>query len=217
MQDGAQSTVELVGPEQIRGQKSASPVRRLYDWLLRWAETPYGWVALVLLAFAESSFFPVPPDVLLIALAIALPRRALLYAGSATLASVVGGVCGYGIGLGLMETIGWKIVRFYHAEELFTRLFATFNQYSFWAVLSAALTPIPYKIFTIAAGAAQSSLLSFILASIIGRGLRFFAVATLLYVWGARVRELIDEYFNLATFVFLILLLGGFLVLKYLV
>lgn len=216
MQDTEYSTVELTRSERIGVRSSANPIRRLYDWVLRWAETPYGWLALVLLAFAESSFFPVPPDVLLIALALALPRRAFFYAGSATVASVVGGISGYGIGLGLMEAIGWKIVHFYHAEDLFRRLFDTFNQYSFWAVLSAALTPIPYKIFTISAGAAGSPFLSFIIASIIGRGLRFFAVATLLYIWGARVRDLIDKYFNAATLVFLVLLVGGFLLLKYL-
>ncbi|MDZ7270085.1 MAG: VTT domain-containing protein [candidate division KSB1 bacterium] len=216
MQDGEQSTVEIVRPREVGVRGSANPIRRLYDWVLRWAQTPYGWLALVLLAFAESSFFPVPPDVLLIALALALPRRAFLYAGSATVASVVGGIGGYGIGLGLMEAIGWRIVHFYHAEELFRRLFATFNEYSFWAVLSAALTPIPYKIFTISAGAAGSPFLSFVLASVIGRGVRFFAVSTLLYIWGPKVRELIDKYFNIATVVFVVLLLGGFLLLKYL-
>jgi membrane protein YqaA with SNARE-associated domain len=205
----------LAETDRVTVAKSNNPIRRLYDWVLKWAETPYGWLALVVLAFAESSFFPVPPDVLLIALALAAPRRALLYAALATVASAIGGIGGYGIGYGLMEAVGWKIVRFYHAEELFHRLFDTFNRYSFWAVLSAALTPIPYKIFTISAGAARSPFVSFIMASVLGRGLRFFAVATLLYVWGERVRRLIDRYFNAATVAFLVLLVGGFLILKY--
>ncbi len=205
--------LEEVG--RVPTRKPANPVRRLYDWVLSWSETPYGWAALVLLAFAESSFFPVPPDVLLIALALAAPRRALVYATLATTASVIGGIGGYGIGYGLMEAVGWKIIRFYNAEELFRRLFETFNQYSFWAVLTAALTPIPYKVFTISAGAARSPFGLFVLASIMGRGLRFFAVATLLYLCGERVKSLIDRYFNAATVVFVLLLIGGFLVLKY--
>jgi membrane protein YqaA with SNARE-associated domain len=209
--------VGVLGAEESAKRKAANPIRRLYDWVLKWAETRYGWLVLVLLAFAESSFFPVPPDVLLIALALAVPKRAFQYAGSATAASVIGGLGGYGIGIALMEAIGWRIVHFYHAEELFRRLFDTFNQYSFWAVLSAALTPIPYKIFTISAGAAGSPLASFVIASILGRGMRFFAVAVLLYVWGEKVRTLIDRYFNAATVVCLLLLIGGFLLLKYVV
>lgn len=217
MQNGKRVALGVLGAEESAKRKAANPIRRLYDWVLKWAQTPYGWLALVLLAFAESSFFPVPPDVLLIALALAVPKRAFHYAGSATVASVIGGLGGYGIGVALMEAIGWRIVHFYHAEELFRRLFDTFNQYSFWAVLSAALTPIPYKIFTISAGAAGSPLSSFVIASILGRGMRFFAVALLLYVWGEKVRRLIDRYFNAATVVFLVLLIGGFLFLKYVI
>lgn len=209
------SEVVLEEAKGLPRTEAANPIRRLYDWVLSWSETPYGWLALILLAFAEASFFPVPPDVLLIALALAAPRRALLYATLATAASVIGGIGGYGIGYGLMEAVGWKIVRVYNGEELFRRLFETFNQYSFWAVLSAALTPIPYKIFTISAGAARSRFGLFALASVLGRGLRFFVVATLLYIWGDRVRRLIDRYFNAATVVFVLLLLVGFLVLKY--
>jgi len=190
-------------------------LRRLYDWVLHWAETPYGTIALLILAFSESSFFPVPPDVLLIALAISIPKRAFYYAFNTSVASVVGGILGYYIGIGLMEVVGWKIIHFYHAEELFNQLFETFNKYNFWAVLTAALTPIPYKVFTISAGAAKADFGVFMIASILGRSLRFFAVATLIYFFGERINKFIDKYFNILSIVFVILLLGGFLLVKY--
>ncbi|MFH1942511.1 MAG: VTT domain-containing protein [bacterium] len=190
-------------------------IRKLYDWVLHWAETPYGTIALILLAFAESSFFPVPPDILLIALAIAIPRRSFVFALTAAVSSVVGGILGYSIGIGLMEAVGWKIIRFYHAEDLFLRLFETFNKYNFWAVLTAAITPIPYKVFTISAGAAKADFGIFMIASILGRSIRFFAVGTLIYFFGERIKHYIDKYFNLLSFVFIVLLIGGFVLLKY--
>jgi membrane protein YqaA with SNARE-associated domain len=189
-------------------------IRRLYDWVLHWAETPYGTLALVLLAFSESSFFPVPPDVLLIALAISITRRSFYYAFIASVFSILGGMLGYHIGRGLMEVVGWKIIHFYHAEELFEQLFETFKRYNFWAVLTAALTPIPYKVFTISAGAAKADFSVFMIASIIGRSLRFFAVAALIFFFGERIKRAIDRYFNLLSIVFVILLIGGFLLIK---
>ena len=176
-------------------------VRRLYDWVLHWAETPYGTLALILLAFSESSFFPVPPDILLIALAISIPRRAFFFA---TITMV-----------GLMEAVGWKIIHFYHAEELFQQLFETFNKYNFWAVLTAAITPIPYKVFTISAGAAKADFTIFMIASIIGRSIRFFAVGTLIYFFGGKIKHIIEKYFNILSIVFVILLIGGFVLIKY--
>jgi len=190
-------------------------IRKLYDWILHWAETPYGSLALILLAFAESSFFPVPPDVLLIALAISIPKKSFFYAFETTASSVVGGILGYYIGMALMDIIGWKIIDFYSARELFTELFKTFNEYNFWAVLVAAITPIPYKVFTISAGAANANFGVFMLASIIGRSIRFFAVGTLIYLFGERIRNFIDKYFNLLSIVFVILLIGGFVLIKY--
>ncbi|MBN1999891.1 DedA family protein [candidate division KSB1 bacterium] len=190
-------------------------IRRLYDWVLHWAETPFGTLALVLLAFSESSFFPVPPDVLLIALAISIPKRAFFYSLVAAVSSVTGGMLGYYIGFGLMQVIGVKIIHFYHAEDLFARLSATFNQYNFWAVLVAAITPIPYKIFTIAAGATKANFGVFMLASVIGRSFRFFAVGGLIYFFGERIKGFIDKYFNLLSILFMILLIGGFLLIKY--
>jgi membrane protein YqaA with SNARE-associated domain len=189
-------------------------IRRLYDWVLHWAETPYGTLALALLAFSESSFFPIPPDVLLIALAISITKRSFYYAFIASVFSILGGMLGYYIGLGLMEVVGWKIIHFYHAEELFEQLFETFKKYNFWAVLTAALTPIPYKVFTISAGAAKADFSVFMIASIIGRSTRFFAVAALIFFFGERIKRFIDKYFNLLSIVFVILLIGGFLLIK---
>ncbi|MBN2011332.1 DedA family protein [candidate division KSB1 bacterium] len=190
-------------------------IRSTYDWVLHWAETPYGTIALVILAFAESSFFPVPPDVLLIALAISIPKRSFFFALMASIASVTGGMLGYYIGVGLMDVIGWKIINFYHAEQLFRQLFETFNKYNFWAVLTAAVTPIPYKVFTISAGAAKANFLTFMAASIIGRSLRFFAVSGLIFFFGEKIKGFIEKYFNLLSIVFIILLIGGFILIKY--
>ncbi|MDZ7331252.1 MAG: VTT domain-containing protein [candidate division KSB1 bacterium] len=190
-------------------------VRRLYDWVLHWAETPYGSLALIILAFAESSFFPVPPDVLLIALAISIPKRSFFYALETSIASVIGGMLGYYIGLALMDIIGWRIIDFYNARPLFTELFKTFNEYNFWAVLIAAITPIPYKVFTISAGAANANFAVFMIASIIGRSIRFFAVGALIFIFGERIKNFIDKYFNWLSIVFVVLLIGGFLLIKY--
>ncbi len=190
-------------------------IRRLYDWVLHWAETPYGSLALIILAFAESSFFPVPPDVLLIALAISIPKRSFFYALETSVASVVGGMLGYYIGLALMDFIGWRIIDLYNARALFTELFKTFNEYNFWAVLIAAITPIPYKVFTISAGAANANFAVFMLASIIGRSIRFFAVGALIFLFGERIKNFIDKYFNWLSIVFVVLLIGGFILVKY--
>jgi len=199
----------------VRKTEKSGFIRRLYDWVLHWAETPYGSLALIILAFAESSFFPVPPDVLLIALAISIPEKSYLYALQTTVSSVIGGMLGYYIGMALMDIIGWRIIDFYNARQLFTELFKTFNDYNFWAVLIAAITPIPYKVFTISAGAAGANFGVFMLASIIGRSIRFFAVGTLIYFFGERIRNFIDKYFNLLSIVFMILLVGGFVLIKY--
>lgn len=196
-------------------QPKRTAIRKLYDWVLHWAETPYGSLALILLAFAESSFFPVPPDVLLIALAISIPRRSFFYALECSVSSVVGGMLGYFIGVALMDAIGWKIIDFYNLRALFEQLFQKFNDYNFWAMLIAAITPIPYKVFTIAAGAANATFWVFLIASIIGRSFRFFAVGTLIYLFGERIKNFIDKYFNWLSIVFVILLIGGFLLVKY--
>lgn len=190
--------------------------RRLYDWVLHWAQTPFGAVALFALAFAESSFFPIPPDVLLIALVLGATRRCLWFATLCTAGSVLGGLTGYAIGALLMEGVGEPIIRFYHAEAQFEEVRALYVRYDYWIVFAAAFTPIPYKVFTIASGAFKINLVSFTLASGVGRGARFFVVALLLRSFGPRIRTLIERNFNLFTILFVILLIGGFITLHYL-
>ncbi len=189
-------------------------VKSLYDWMLHWAETPYGSWALGLLAFAESSFFPLPPDPLLIALALGAPEKALWFALICSAASVAGGVLGYLIGMGLMGTVGSRILRFYGAEPKWESIKRLFDRYDAWAVVIAAFTPIPYKIFTIAAGAFRIRFGTFVIASIIGRSARFFLVAGLIYFYGDVIRAFIDRYFNLLSMAFVVLLVLGFLLVK---
>ena len=192
-------------------------VRRLYDWVLHWAETPYGGPALFLLALVESSIFPVPPDVLLIALCIALPSRAWRFALLASAGSVMGGLIGYGIGWG-----AWSFVDTFFFDYIpgftpavFERVQGLFAEYDFWVVFTAGFTPIPYKVITIGSGVFNINLLVFSVASLVSRSLRFFLVAWLLHRYGTGMRDFIDRYFNLLSIVFVLLLLGGFLLLKY--
>lgn len=189
--------------------------RRLYNWVLHWAETPHGAVALFALAFAESSFFPIPPDVLLIALVLGARRRWWWLATLCALGSVAGGIAGYAIGLGLMDTLGWGIIRFYHAEAYWKQVNALYAKYDYWIVFTAAFTPIPYKVFTIASGAFHMNLLGFVLVSAVGRAARFFIVAFLLYLFGPPMRRLIEKHFDWLCVLFVVLLVGGFVVIKY--
>lgn len=190
-------------------------LRGLYDWTMHWAETPQSLAALLLIAFAESSFFPVPPDVLLIAVVAAAPPAWLRAAGLCTLGSVAGAALGYGIGYGFMATIGQGIVDFYHAQRHWTRVVELYNgTWGLWFLAGAAFTPIPYKVATIAAGATHMPFAPFALISLLGRGGRFFLVAGILRVFGAPVRRALERNFDLAAFLFLALLLGGFLILK---
>lgn len=191
-------------------------LRRLYDWTLHWADTPYGSPALAILAFVESSFFPVPPDLLLIALSTGRPKRAFFYAGLATVFSVLGGLLGYYLGAALMTTVGERIVHFYHLDTQFQWVVERYQQAAFVSIFTAGLTPIPYKVFTLAAGAAKISIPVFVFASVLGRGLRFFGVATLLFFFGASVRQFIDRHFNHLAIAFTLLLVGGFFAVRYL-
>lgn len=188
--------------------------RRLYEWVLHWADTPYGAPALFVLAFAESSFFPVPPDVLLIALVLGARTRWLRLAAVCTVASVLGGIAGYGIGLGLMDSVGRRIIDFYHAQDHWERVAAWYGHYGVWIVFIAAFTPIPYKVFTIASGAFDLNLAAFCVVSAIGRGARFFLVAGLLYLFGPPMKRFIDRYFDWLALAFVVLLIGGFAVIK---
>ena len=191
--------------------------RRLYDWVLHWAETPYGTPALFLLALAESSVFPVPPDVLLIALSISLPHRAWYYATICSLGSVIGGVIGYLLGWGFWSLLADFFFTYVpgFTPQLFARVQALYAEHDFWVVFAAGFTPIPYKVITIAAGVFLINFPVFVLASVIGRSARFFLVAGLIRRYGPGIRSFVDRYFNLISLLFLLLLIGGFLVLKY--
>ena len=189
-------------------------LRRTYDWVLSWAHRPHGAVALFVLAFTESSFFPIPPDVLLIALALSIPARAFYFALVCSVGSVLGGVFGYAIGLYFMEFIGYYIIDLYGLTHKFDYIKALYTQYDAWAVGIAGFTPIPYKLFTIAAGAFEIDFLVFVAASAVSRSLRFFIVAFLIYRYGSPIKGFIDKYFNILTIAFVVLLIGGFILLK---
>ncbi|MBN2569127.1 MAG: DedA family protein [Deltaproteobacteria bacterium] len=184
-------------------------LRKLYDWVLHWAETPYGSWALFLLAFVESSFFPIPPDVLLIALAISVPARSLRFAFICSLGSILGGIVGYAIGYNFMQLVGLRILDFYGLTDRYHTIGTLYNKYNAWAVGIAGFTPIPYKVFTIAAGAFKIDFPIFLIASAVSRSARFFLVGWLIYIFGDSIREFIDRYFNILAVVFVILLVGG--------
>ena len=259
--------------------------RRLYDWVLHWAHTPYGTPALAVLAFSESSFFPIPPDPLLMALALARPRRSFYYALVCSVASVVGGLFGYLIGFALWDPVGAPLLRSLHqlgpqhtrvvvqsvegnqvvvkepdgdslrvhrmqlhvakptgsppvgemayeteqtsaplavGQEVFMLTDnyhvarARYDEYGEWIVFTAAFSPIPYKVFTILSGLAQLSLVKFTIASVVGRSGRFFLVGALIFAFGEPIRRFIERYFNLLCLVFVILLVGCAILIKYL-
>ncbi|MBW2298151.1 MAG: DedA family protein, partial [Deltaproteobacteria bacterium] len=156
-------------------------LKKLYHWVLHWSETPYGTWALFILAFSESSFFPLPPDVLLIALAVGKPEKSMKFAAVCTLGSVLGGMLGYLIGWQFMAAVGEKIVEFYGLTDKVDYIEVLYNRYDAWAVGIAGFTPIPYKVFTIAAGAFKISFVVFIVASTVSRSARFFLVGGLIY------------------------------------
>ncbi len=196
--------------------RSGNPVRRLYDWVTAWAEHPNASVALFLLAFAESSFFPIPPDVLLITLAISKPDRSFKWAAIALAGSVTGGMAGYLLGLNFMAVIGDRILSFYHLQAKFGEVQELYHQYDAWAVAIGGFTPLPYKLFTITAGAFKINFATFVTASIISRAGRFFLVAGFIYFIGPKVRYFLEKYFNLFTIIFTVLLIGGFIIIKWL-
>lgn len=192
-------------------------LKRLYDWVMRWAEGPYGTPALFVIALAESSFFPIPPDVLLIALGISRPRRALFYAGICTIGSVIGGMLGYLIGLQFYDLIGKSIIEFYGVGDQFAFVGAKYNESAFAAIAIAGFTPIPYKVFTIAAGVFQVPFTTLVSASLLARAGRFFLVGGLIRVFGARIKDVIEKYFNILSIAFVVLLVVGFVVARWMV
>ncbi|HUP53160.1 MAG TPA: VTT domain-containing protein [Longimicrobiales bacterium] len=211
MSQGAEEAVPPPEPAARRG-----PLRRLYDWVLHWAETPYGAPALFGLALAESSFFPIPPDPLLIALCLGAPGLSLRFAANATIASVLGGILGYGIGAGAWHLLeGWFFAYVPGVSaEAFARVQGLYDNYDFWAVFLAGLTPIPYKVFTLSAGVFSINFPVFVVASVLSRGLRFFLLAGLIFYFGQPITRFIDRYFNLLAWAFGLLLVGGFLVIE---
>lgn len=191
-------------------------VRRLYDWVLSFSERPGGGWALFGFSFAESSFFPIPPDPLLIALAIGAPKKALRFAGICAVASVLGGVAGYAIGWGIWEAVDQFFFSYVPGvtPEAFAQVQTVYDRYDFWSIFAAGFTPIPFKVFTLSAGAFEISFAIFVLASTVSRSARFFLVAGLIYVYGPSIQEFIDRYFDRLAWLFLVLLVGGFVVVK---
>lgn len=198
-------------------RKRSNPIRRLYDWVLSWAETPYGTPALGVLAFAESSFFPIPPDPLLIALALGKPRRAFFFAAVCSVASVLGGIAGYFIGWAVWSAISTFFFSYVpgFSPETFEMVRGLYERWDFWAVFVAGFTPIPYKVFTLAAGVFQISFPVFVIASVVSRSARFFLLAGLIYFFGPGIQGFIDRYFDRLMWLFLAMLTGGFLILHF--
>jgi membrane protein YqaA with SNARE-associated domain len=211
--------------------KKPNIIRRLYNWVLHWAETPYGVPALFVLAFAESSFFPIPPDVLLIALAISVPAKCFRFAAVATVGSLLGGIVGYGIGwmgwaaLGAtgdpdMVAVGLDggslLFRYVpgFTPKVFLKAVAAYEKCNVWAVFLAAFSFIPYKVITISAGVCRINFPLFVLISFIGRAGRFLLVAALIRRYREEARAFIDKYFNLLSLAFCILLIGGFVLVR---
>lgn len=191
-----------------------SMTKRLYEWVLHWADTPYGEPALFGLAVIESSFFPIPPDPLILALGVAKPQRALWYSTLCTVGSVIGGALGYAIGYFFIESIGMKIIEFYGLAAKYSDIQHLYEEWNAVVVLVAGVSPIPYKVFTIAAGAFEVSFVTFILASIAGRGARFYAEGALIYWCGEPIRDFIERYMNIIAWLFAIMLVGGFVAVK---
>jgi membrane protein YqaA with SNARE-associated domain len=191
-------------------------IRRLYDWTLSLAAHPRAIWALAFVAFIESSVFPIPPDVLMIAMIIAAPSRAFLIAAVATVASVAGGILGYGIGAFAFETIGRPVLEALGKGEAIAAFNTRFNDFGFWSVLIAGITPFPYKVITIMSGWTGMSLEVFIGTSIIARAFRFFIVATLLWKFGPPIRDFIERRLGLMFTLFVMLLIGGFAAVRYL-
>jgi membrane protein YqaA with SNARE-associated domain len=201
-------------------------IRKLYDWMLHWAETPYGPLVLFALAFFESFIFPIPPDALLIALVLGARTQAFKLAFNSSIGSVLGALVGYGIG----HILWWNspnefssLAMFFFnnvpgfTTELFSNVKGLYEEWDFWIIFTAGFTPIPYKVFTVSSGAFDINIVMFIIASLISRSARFFLVAFLIWKFGEQIKSFIDKYFNWLAIAFTVLLVGGFAVIKYLI
>lgn len=192
-------------------------VRKLYDWVLSWSESRWGALALFVLAFAESSFFPIPPDVLLIALCIGATAKSFRFAAICLAGSVIGAMVGYAIGHFAWQTPSGEfaaLANFFYEHvftlEQFNEVKALYDQYNFWIVFTAGFTPLPYKLITISGGLFNINLPMFIIASVVSRGMRFFLVAALIWKFGAPIKSFIEKYFNILAVAFTVLLIGMF-------
>ncbi len=198
-------------------------MKKLYEWMLSWGGSKYGWVALLLFAFAESSFFPIPPDILLIALCLGAPKRSFFFATICTVGSILGAIAGYSLGYYLWQTSAgeytalaqWFFAHIFSVES-FARVEELYNSYNFWIVFTAGFTPVPYKVITISAGLFNIDFVMFLIASVVSRGARFFLVSGLIWRYGAPIKGFIDRYFNLLALAFTVMLVGGFALIKYL-
>ena len=197
--------------------------RKLYNWVLHWSDTPYGVLALFILSFSEATFFPVPPDILLIALALGSRNKSYKFAYICSIASITGGLVGYSIG----HFLWWDganynfVANFFFnnvpgfSESLFQQIQQKYNHYGFIIIFSAGFTPIPFKAFTISAGAFDISFPLFLIASTISRSSRFFLIAFLIWKYGERINNFIERYFNILSILFLIILVGSYFVINF--
>ncbi len=190
--------------------------RKLYNWTLHWADTRFGVPALAVLSFAEASFFPIPPDPLLIALSLGKPRRSFYYAAICSVTSIIGGIVGYMIGFALWGAVSDFFFTYILSHEAFEFVSKRYEQNEFITTLGAALTPIPYKVFTISAGVFKLNFATFVAASALGRSGRFFIESALIFVFGDKIKVFIDRYFNILITAFFLLLVLGYFVIKYL-
>ena len=204
-----------MGQQRLLLDWNADVLRRLYDWTLARAASRHAEKWLMGISFADSSFFPIPPDVMQIPMSIARPEKSFRFAALSTLASVFGALLGYAIGALLFKTVGVPLLQFYGYEERFYRFAASIKEQGFWWMLAFAFLPIPYKVATIAAGSVGLGLPILVGASLLGRGGRFFLVALVLRRYGAAAQALIDKYFHSLALAATVMFVGGFIVVKY--
>ncbi len=204
----------MAGQAEADISQKLSLLQRIYNRCMEWIQTPAGVWALFFIAVAESSFFPIPPDVFLIALCVGAPKKSFKFALICSVGSVLGGALGYGLGLGFMDTVGQSILNLYGLQDKYAVVQGLYQQYDALAVGAAGFTPLPYKLFTITAGAFKIDFVTFMVVSLVARSARFFLVSALIYKFGAPVQHFINKYFNILTLVFLGLLIGGFVLIK---
>ncbi len=189
-------------------------VRRIYDEVIHLSAKQHALFWLAVISFVESSFFPIPPDIMLIPMILATPKQAWKIAGVCTVASVIGAYLGYIIGFYFFQLIAEPLLNFYGYLDKFNEFKNLYNEYGAWIVFGAGITPFPYKIITIASGVVHLNLVVFTIASVIARGLRFFLIAWLLYAYGEKMRTFIEKNLGWLSILFLVLLIGGFALLK---